>query len=320
MSNKLFVVKYHYTRDLSHSRYPEIKGLEADVLRKQFEFFKSKFNIVTMRKVIDAATGKDSLPKDAMLITFDDGYVDNYTIALPLLIEFGMQGSFFIPGKTFSEHKLLDVNKIHYTLACGDVSEIVKDLLERMDYYRGQDFSYPANKELWEEYAQNGRYDCKEIVFVKRMLQTVLPEEIRNQVSSDLFKKYVDVTEEQLAYELYMTKEQINVLKKAGMHIGLHGYDHYWLGNLPEKKMKEDISLALDVMKDFIDRDEWVISYPYGSFNADVVKFVAENGASIAFSDDVGVEEVNVENRFAIPRLDCNDFPPKSENYKKWMT
>jgi len=30
------------------------------------------------------------------------------------LEEFGIQGSFFIPGKTFATHQLLNVNKIHY--------------------------------------------------------------------------------------------------------------------------------------------------------------------------------------------------------------
>lgn len=32
---KLFVVMYHYTRDLKHSRYPEIKGLDVSLFREQ---------------------------------------------------------------------------------------------------------------------------------------------------------------------------------------------------------------------------------------------------------------------------------------------
>lgn len=45
---KLFVVMYHYTRDLKHSRYPEIKGLDVSLFREQIEFMKQQFNIVSM--------------------------------------------------------------------------------------------------------------------------------------------------------------------------------------------------------------------------------------------------------------------------------
>lgn len=111
-----------------------------------------------------------------------------------------------------------------------------------MDFYRGKEFDFPETEDLWKQYAVANRWDCKETIFVKRMLQTVLPERLRNQISSDLFKKYVGVTEEQLAYELYMTEEQIRTMKRHGMFIGLHGYDHYWLGNLSKDQMQQDIA------------------------------------------------------------------------------
>lgn len=135
--NKLYIVMYHYTRDLKHSRYPKIKGLDISLFREQIHYFKVNFNVVTMEQVIDAAEKKSELPEDAVLLTFDDGYVDNYTFALPILLEEGVQGSFFIPGKTFSTHQLLDVNKIHYVLASANIQKLVLDVKERMDFYRG---------------------------------------------------------------------------------------------------------------------------------------------------------------------------------------
>ena len=53
-SNKLFIVMYHYTRDLVHSRYPKIKGLDLPLFRQQLEFFKQNFNVVTMEQVLQA--------------------------------------------------------------------------------------------------------------------------------------------------------------------------------------------------------------------------------------------------------------------------
>lgn len=181
---KLYIAMYHYTRDLKHSRYPEIKGMDSSLFRKQVEFIKESFHVVTMEQVIEAVKGGAELPENAMLLTFDDGYADNYTVAFPILEEYGLQASFFIPGKTFATHQLMDVNKIHYILASADVYKLVEDLKNQMDYYRGSEYQYAPTDELFKEYAVANRFDVKETIFVKRMLQTVLPEnsEIQYQV------------------------------------------------------------------------------------------------------------------------------------------
>lgn len=307
---------YHYTRDLTHSRYPNIKGLDVSLFRKQLEFFKIYFSVIRMEDVIHAIKGDCKLPENALLLTFDDGYIDNYTYALPLLEEYGFQGSFFIPGKIFTTHQLLDVNKIHYILASADITKLVPDVKKRMDYYRGAEFEYPNTEELWNQYAVDERFDGKDTIFVKRMLQTVLPEKVRGLIASDLFEKYVGVSEETLAYELYMTEEQIMTLKRHGMFIGIHGYDHYWLGELSKDKMQEDVSKALEVMDEFINKNEWVMNYPYGSYNADVIDYIESKGACMGLTTDVRVADLKKDTLFELPRLDCNDFPPKSNNYE----
>lgn len=313
---KLYVSMYHYTRDLKHSRYPGIKGMDISLFRQQIEYMKSHFNIVTMEQVIDAYNGNRELPENALLLTFDDGYVDNYTYALPILEEFGIQGTFFIPGKTFATHQLLDVNKVHYILASGSVGDMVQDVKCFMDVYRGDGYDYADTDELYEKYAVANRFDSGDTIFVKRMLQTVLPEKLRNIISSELFKKYVGVSEETLAYELYMTPEQVMTLKRHGMYIGIHGYDHYWLANLEPEEMRQDIRMALDTLGDYIDKNNWVIGYPYGNYNEEGVDFLKEKGCVLGFTTEVKVADIGKDTQYKIPRLDCNDFPPKSENYK----
>lgn len=316
--NQLYVTMYHYTRDLKHSRYPEIRGMDYMLFRQQIGYVKEHFNVVTMEQVMDAILSGGDLPDRAMLLTFDDGYIDNYTFAFPVLEEYNVQGSFFIPGKTFATHQLLDVNKIHYVLASADLKKLVVDVKKEMDYYRGQEYSYPSTEELFNQYAIENRFDCKETIFVKRMLQTVLPERLRNIISSNLFEKYVGCSEEQLAYELYMTEDQIRIMKRHGMFIGVHGYDHYWLGNLKEEQMKNDISMALDALDEFIDKKKWVMNYPYGNYNSSVVDYIRNQGASLGFTTEVRVAQIDKDNPLLLPRLDCNDFPPKSENFIKY--
>ena len=315
--NRVYIIMYHYVREIEKSRYPGIKGLEVDFFREQVKFLKHTFHIVTMEEVI-AALGGEKLPENAVLLTFDDGYIDHFQYVFPILKNEQVQGSFFIPGKTFTEHKLLDVNKVHYILAAASIWDLVQELNKQLDYYRGTEWEIPSNKELFQKYAVENRWDSKETIYVKRCLQTALPEKLRNIISSRLFKKFVADSEEKFAYELYMNRDQIRCMKNAGMYIGLHGYDHYWLGNLEEKHMKEDIDRALEVLDEFITPENWVMNYPYGSFNENVVAYIKKQNCVMGLSTELGLADLNSDDRYGLPRFDTNDFPPKSKNYLRF--
>ena len=99
--------------------------------------------------------------------------------------------------------------------------------------------------------------------------------------------------------------------------MGIHGYDHYWLGNLSEEKMKEDVDKALEIMDPFIDKKQWVMNYPYGSYNDGVLNYIRGKGACLGLTTKVAVADLAQHGLLELPRLDCNDFPPKSEQYKQ---
>lgn len=315
--NRLYISMYHYTRDLKHSRYPGIKGLDLELFKLQLDFFEKNFNVVRMEQVIEAVNGGRELPENALLLTFDDGYIDNFTVAFPMLMEHGMQGSFFIPGKTFTENVLLDVNKIHFVLASAPIDKLVLDLENLIKSISLDCPDIPSYDVLYATYAKEERFDDKKTVFCKRILQTALPEEVRNRLSSILFEKYVGISESDFSRELYMNRDQIRMMKRAGMFIGIHGYDHYWLANLPEEQMHRDVDKALDIMDEFIDRKAWVMNYPYGNYNGGVISYIKKKGCVLGLTTEVRMADMKSDDRYRFPRFDCNDFPPKSENYKK---
>lgn len=53
MAQKIYIVMYHYTRNLIYSRYPRLKGLAYDLFEKQLQFFKKNFSVVNMQDVMD---------------------------------------------------------------------------------------------------------------------------------------------------------------------------------------------------------------------------------------------------------------------------
>jgi peptidoglycan/xylan/chitin deacetylase (PgdA/CDA1 family) len=54
------------------------------------------FTTVTLREVYEYLASGTPLPENPIVLTFDDGYVDNYTNAFPLLQKYGMIGTFFV--------------------------------------------------------------------------------------------------------------------------------------------------------------------------------------------------------------------------------
>lgn len=314
--SKIYISMYHYVRDLKNSRYPEIKGMDVSLFKQQIAFFKENFNPVTIEEVIAHFDNGYQLPERPLLLTFDDGYIDNFTTAFPILQEEGIQGSFFIPGKTFTENVLLDVNKIHFVLACAPIEELYSDVVNEIDHLiSNNEYNEMTKEEMIEKYAVANRFDPKEVIFVKRVLQMVLPEEIRNRISSELFKKYVGIDEDKFARELYMNIDQIKCMKRNGMYIGLHGYDHYWLGKLDKDKMEKDIDRSMEVLSDVIDKDSFIMNYPYGDYNDDVLSYLRSKGCKLGMTTEVKVADTEKDDRLLLPRLDCNDFPPKSNNY-----
>ena len=76
---------YHYVRDLKHSRYPRIKGLDAALFREQVAYLKKHYTCVSVDDVVDAARAGAPLPENAALLTFDDGYSDHFDFVFPIL-------------------------------------------------------------------------------------------------------------------------------------------------------------------------------------------------------------------------------------------
>ena len=317
--NKLTVVMYHYVRDIKDSKYPNIKGLETKDFIKQLEFFFNNYSIITMEQAISAYEGSENLSDNSLLLTFDDGYVDHFTNVYPILKGYGVQGTFFPPAKAILEHQLLDVNKIHFMLSSDNIIDyLVEDIRKDILFYR-EEYNLKIFKEYYSELAQSNRWDPKEIIFVKRMLQHALPEKLRNLLSSKYFNKYVGIPEPTFAKELYMNKSQLKQLVKDGMHVGCHGYDHYWWNRLDENSLEIELSRSKDFLKSIdCNMGTWTACYPYGSYSDTVTSKLESHGCKLAFTTEVKVADIYVNKKLLIPRLDTNYFPPRTDNYKHY--
>ena len=318
MKSEVTVVMYHYVRDLKNSRYPNIKGLDIDKFKKQIKFFKENYNFIKIEDIITYYKNpkEKKLPEKAILLTFDDGYKDHYTYVLPVLLENNIQGSFYIPTKCFQDKKVLDVNKIHFILeSCiGEEDKILKDIEEYLKINKDSRILLSYN-DYFKEYAVVSRFDKKEVIFIKRMLQVVLPEDYRQKLVDILFKKYVCtigdkiISERTFWEELYLTPEQIRIMEKLGMHIGFHSYDHVWLNSLSKEEQEFQIKSSINYFKEIgIKTGKMTLSYPYGGYNEESVELIKKYEVPLAFTTKVAIADLNKDEYYALPRLDTNDF------------
>lgn len=315
MNSKVTIVMYHFVRDILNSRYPEIKGLDLKLFCHQIEFLKSNFNMIEPEQLLQAIEQKIDLPENSMLLTFDDGYIDHYTNVFPILVENNVKGLFAMPGKILREEKAYDTDKIKFILASSNVTKIIQEVFKKLDYYRGDEFKIPDNNFLYNKLAKTSRFDDKDTIFVKMLLQKELDERLRNLIVDELFKKHVSIAENAFVKELYMSYEQVKLMKAMGMSFAIHGYNHYWLNKLSDEEMKEDINKSLEVFDGIIDKNNWIMCYPSGGYSDEVINYISKNGCKFGLSTEVRVADIESDNKFKLPRLDTNDFPPKSNQY-----
>jgi hypothetical protein len=219
-----------------------------------------------------------------------------------------------VPSKAITEHIILDVNKIHFILASvEDKSKLVNELKKLIKTYQREynlkDFDY-----YYRKLAQASALDTKDVIFIKRLLQVELDEVLRIKIVNTLFEKYVGVSEGAFSRELYMNEEQLKHMLRSGMHIGNHGYNHYWWNSLNKQEMNNELHLSLNFLENLgVDMNNWTACYPYGSYDNQSIRMLEKRGCKLAVTTEVDIAKIDKSKRFLMPRLDTNNIP-KSAN------
>lgn len=310
MSRRVTIVVYHYVRELKHSRYPEIKGLSIDLFQEQLKYISRHYTVITMEDLIASIQSTSLLPHNALLLTFDDAYIDHYTSVFPVLNNLGIQGSFFPPAKAIMEHRVLDVHKIQFILAStNDKVKLVTDIYSMLDEFRSK-YNLKSSSFYFQKLAIADRFDSKEVIFVKRILQKELPEELRKEIVDRLFRRYVGIEEGIFSREIYVSMDQLKCMKKNGMYVGSHGFDHYWLDTLDRDAQEREIDLSLRFLSEIgCDTGDWVMCYPYGAYNDTLLSLLCQKRCKIGLAAHEGIANLEEDDLLALPRLDTNDLP-----------
>lgn len=309
-NTNLTIVMYHYVRPLRRSRYPSLKALELEDFCGQLDFIQHHYQVVRMEEVITATYGKAELPERPLLLTFDDGYRDHYENVIPLLLERGLQGSFFPPACAVRESRVLDVNKIQFTLASeANTQQLIDEIFSVLDAHRTE-FGLPGNAEYFDTFSRGSRYDEPQVTFIKRILQKGLPQSLSAPLIDQLFRRFVTDDEKAFAAELYMNADELRELHAAGMLIGSHGDKHLWLNTLSSEEQHREIDASLDFLSELgVPTRDWVMCYPYGAYNDTLLAMLRDKQCALGLTVEVALADLKSNDPLRLPRLDTNDLP-----------
>lgn len=309
MVNHITVIMYHYVREIKNSKHPNIKGLELSNFKSQLEYLKKNYTIISAEDLISLHETRYSFKTPPCLLTFDDGYSDHYNYVYPLLKRHKIKGAFYPSAITSKEEIVLDINKIHYLMdQVPDINILIKEtdnLLKRLR----KNYNIESTEILYKKYAVANRFDSKDIVFFKRLLQLGLPKPYRKYILNHLMNQFLPISESELSKKLYMSISDLNEMKRDGMHIGSHCYDHFWLNTLNYEDQTLQIKKSLDFLNEIGVYNDYSIAYPSGGYNKSTLKILKNYDFKFALTTVPSTYRIGAVSNYEIPRLDTNDFP-----------
>lgn len=234
--------------------------VSPDNFRVHMDYLKRNFRIVRFEEKWE------HLDKPAVAVTFDDGYADNLTEALPILEEMGIPATFFISSENIDTR-----------------NEFWWDALERM--VSGADCC-PARFSLRDSH--HGRtwltLTAEERMVMFRDLHRIFM--VGTQAQRTEWLRQLDTWTggncPQADINRLLTGDELRQLSNhAGVTIGAHSVTHPRLSALSEDEQRHEIVESGRQLANIIGREVQVFAYPFGKisdFNMTSARICREAG------------------------------------------
>ncbi|NCC37480.1 MAG: hypothetical protein EOM24_36535 [Chloroflexia bacterium] len=108
-----------------------------------------------------------------------------------------------------------------------------------------------------------------------------------------------------------MNVEHLRVMQRCGMYVGSHGDSHYWLTTIDADRKIREIENSLRFLRQIGSpvEDFWVMCYPYGAHDEELLGTLRSYNCTIGLTTEVSVADLAVDDPLLLPRLDTNDIP-----------
>lgn len=285
----LLVLNYHRIVNADDDPFdPGLFSATGDQLSEQISYLKRRASLVTLDEALAFVEGEinEKTSRCRVLITFDDGYLDNYEVAYPILRSHGVQGVFFLVTSWVGSG---------YVPWWDHIAYLMKSARQRQFCLR-----YPVD--LAVDIDENG---------MAKSLRAVLQQYWRPD-NTDPARYIRELGEEAKGEDpprvlrRYLNWDEAREMIGGGMAIGSHTHSHPCLGELGPDQQRLELGQSRRLLKEQLGIEADALAYPFGhaaSFSDQTQQLAREMSYRAAFSFDGGTNLPGMVPRYGISRV-----------------
>ncbi len=271
----LSIVTFHHVWDPDPD-YPFDPGTvdaTPPQFRRHIELLAKYCSPIGIDELVQALDGKP-LPKNPVMVTFDDGYQSCHEVALPILRAAGVRATFFISTSFITERRLYWWERISLILRAAKVSTTT--------------ISYPHTLAI------NSRDPAlhRRLFGLIKTTPSLDVDRFLDELGTALGVEWNREIEAEYAAGLIMSWDQIRGLARAGMDVESHGRRHRVLGTLDDKELIDELAGSRADLEAQLGRPVRAVAYPVGRRIAHQTRIrdaIAAAGYRIGMSNRTGV-------------------------------
>ncbi len=277
---RLSIMIFHRVRPRRDPLFPN----EPDALQfeAQMRRVRDWFHVLPLTDAV-ARLRSGTLPARAMAITFDDGYADNCTVALPILRRLGLHATFFIASGYLDGGRMWN-----------------DTIIEAVRVAPGPRLDLEALQLGTHGLATPAERSAAILDIVRRLKYFALE---RRQHLAEAIAAHVG---RPLPEDLMLTGAQLRLMHAAGMGIGAHTVCHPILAALTDAHARHEIVQGKHDLEAMIGAPVRLFAYPNGKpgrdYTAGHVRMVREAGFDAALSTAWGTARFGCD-PYQLPRF-----------------
>ena len=274
-----------------------VVGCEA--FAEQMALLKRRFKVLSVEEFANRMERKIPFDDASCVITFDDGWRDNFSHALPILQRYELPAVVYLPVNFIGGRRLFwQEHLTHLTLQAVRQVRSEPGCRERL-------------RKLLAPACLDSMLDCPDHDPRPAIMQAV-----RQQKS--LATSVIETTIASFAGELgvrgdgdesldgFLDWAQVKSMAGQGIAFGGHGADHRILTFVSASEAWDEIRTAKEVLDGRLPENVPTFSYPNGNWSPDVAKFVEAAGYRLAFTTEPGFVSCE-DDRFTIRRINIHE-------------
>ena len=216
---------------------------------RHIETLARKFSPVTLGDVAEFARSVRKLPPRAVAVTFDDGFADNYEVALPILNRYGVPATFYIMVDAVENGTLPWYCRIRFAFNTTRKSEWTYAETGRTYTLGSQAERQAAMPVAWDRGAALAGAEQRAFV---------------DSVERDL---EIDPAHARADHGMMMDWDQVRALKKAGHTIGGHTLSHPNVAQVSVEAARAEIAGCKRRLEEKLGDPVEHFSYPHPALN-----------------------------------------------------